>query len=175
MHAGLHRIILTSWLYEARHWRTLIHSGHKSHKSHSERSPNCIWVLIFKLTILTWRLLLDLAEVFFYITLSLESQELFAFVRKIGKSKQSTISILWPNEALNSLGKRPKFHNSQWNIWESNWAKARGIAPGLPGDSSRVTVSNTKDSSLGFWNGKILLHTSPQLKLIVGQLHEALK
>ena len=36
-------------------------------------------------------------------------------------------------------------------------------------------MSNTKDSSLGFWNGKILLHLDRQLKLIVKQLYETLK
>ena len=40
---------------------------------------------------------------------------------------------------------------------------------------ARVTVSNTKDSSLGSWNGKILLHLDRQLKLIVKQLYETLK
>ena len=40
---------------------------------------------------------------------------------------------------------------------------------------TRVIVSTTKDSCLSSWNGKILLHMDPQLKLIAKQLYEALK
>ena len=40
---------------------------------------------------------------------------------------------------------------------------------------TRVIVSTTKDSCISSWNGKILLHMDPQLKLIAKQLYEALK
>ena len=73
------------------------------------------------------------------------------------------------------MEKGPNFPNVSEISGIQTEKRPKELALGLPRDSSQGAVTTTKGSCIGSWNGRVLLHLDPQLKLIVKQLYETLK